>query len=70
MTTPQQHASNRVGGAKKVSNRLGIEEVLFIKYAKNQKRYYAAADAENTFLQFLKMEDKAYREFLDGEGLP
>lgn len=59
--------SSRVGGAKKVSKRLGLKEpVLDIKKVPGgEKRYYLSAIALSTFEQFLTDWEDEYRKWLD-----
>lgn len=62
----ERAASARVGGFKKVSSRLEVEnDVLFIKVKKGEKRYYVSDDSVSTLKQFIENFDEDYREYLE-----
>lgn len=65
----ERSASARVGGAKKVSKDLGFEEIMFIKWRRDEKRYYIRQEAVPSLLQFLEIHKNVYMEFLDDNDL-
>lgn len=66
----ERAASARVGGAKKVSSRLEVDdEVLSIKIKKGEKRYYISEGAISTFKQFLEAKDDEYRGYLEDNDI-
>ena len=61
----ERAASARVGGCKRVSSRLEVEDILSIKTKKGEKRYYLSEAAISTFKQFLEKNDDDYRGYLE-----
>jgi hypothetical protein len=66
----ERAASARVGGSKRVSLRLNVEDdVLSIKMKKGEKRYYLSEAAISTFKQFLDTYDDDYRGYLEDNDI-
>lgn len=66
----ERSAASRVGGARRVCKRMGINDVLFIRKRKKDKikRYYLAMNAVSTLQQFIEIKNTEYRDFLYHEG--
>jgi hypothetical protein len=63
-----RNPSARVGGAKRVSHRCNLPEILKIKRVSGEKRYYLTPEAMPSLEQVINTYNNYYREFLEGEG--
>lgn len=66
-TLSKRELSSRLGGAKKVTKRLGTPDVFIIRRGKKrgEKRYYLSEEVIPTFEQYLQDQDENYREYLE-----
>jgi hypothetical protein len=65
----EKAASARVGGSKRVSSRLGLDDILLIKMRKGEKRYYLSEATISTFKQFVENYDDDYRGYLEDNDI-
>ncbi len=65
-----QALTAKVGGAKKVSQKYGMPEILKtrIVLSNDEKRYYLPEPAIPVLEQCLELHNDVYREWLDGKG--
>jgi hypothetical protein len=65
----ERNLSARVGGAKKLTGRLGLPDILRSKVlSSGEKRYYLTLEALPSFEQVLVLYDERYRDWLEDKG--
>lgn len=65
-----QALTAKLDGAKKISQRYGMPEILKTRIVLNddEKRYYLTEPAIPVLQQYIELNNDAYREWLDGKG--
>lgn len=65
----ERSASARVGGAKKVTQQLGMEDILSVKWREGEKRYFISDSSIAPMLQVIELDMNNYKEYLKEENL-